>query len=165
MTEGLLGDDPGGNVETSESVPDGFELLTFRSGFLGLIAPLYSLQDEDVLRLGFRCGPHHCNAGGMLHGGMLACYADFILTCGAIYHARLQTSVITVNLSCDFVASAKPGDWIEGTVKVLRVTRSMVFVEGAVMVGDRQILRTSGVLKIGVPVRHRWIRRTEPQPS
>ncbi len=148
------------DASSPASIPKGFEPLRVRSGLLELIGPIFNLQDEDVLRFGFVCERRHCNASGGMHGGMLAAYGDIILTCGAIYHGRLETGVITVSMTCDFLSPAAVGEWIEGTAELLQVTRSMAFVEADIRVGDRRVLRASGVLKLGAPAQHRWINRT-----
>ena len=51
-------------------------------------------------------------------------------------------------MTCDFVAPAKVGDWVEGRCEVVRATRTLLFSNIYLTVGEEKILRASGIYKI-----------------
>ncbi|MBT6205995.1 MAG: hypothetical protein HOI34_20175 [Rhodospirillaceae bacterium] len=53
----------------------------------------------------------------------------------------------TVTLNCEFVSSAHEGDWLECHGEVIKRGRSMVFVQGRLVAGDKVVMTCSCVLK------------------
>jgi len=126
-------------------VPEGFELMDRGSPFLAMIGPVYCKRMEDGnFIFGLRVGPQHANVKGMAHGGMLMTLADSALGI-AITIANDEKPMVTVNLSTDFVESAHPGDWVEAHVDIQRVGARLAFANCYLKVGERRILRASGV--------------------
>jgi acyl-coenzyme A thioesterase PaaI-like protein len=78
---------------------------------------------------------------------MLTTLADMLLVLGASAQTGLSRYMITVNLSCDFIAPAPAGAWIEGRLQVLRSTRSLVFCQGRLDADGALVLRLSGIAK------------------
>ena len=62
-----------------------------------------------------------------------------------------QRFLPTVSLQLDYLAPSPLGAWVQGEGQVLRVTRSMVFVQGLVSADGVPAVRCSGVFKIGPP--------------
>jgi len=60
----------------------------------------------------------------------------------------LRKFVPTINMTFDFVAPAKVGDWVEGRCEVVRATRSLLFSNIYLTVGEEKIVRASGIYKI-----------------
>ena len=87
---------------------------------------------------------------GIVLGGMLKTFLDGLLA-RAVVNA-IQSASVTVHLSVDFLSMARAGDWVFGDARVTRKARDLVFVEGRVRVGEREVLRGSGMFK---PVRRR----------
>lgn len=131
------------------SALDGFDLcLIADSGFDDTVGPLYMRRTDSGLRFAFVAEQKHTNGRGIVHGGMLMTFADQIL--GITVQQTLGIKdVVTISLNCDFVAAATVGDVIEGEAKVLRVTRTLVFIEGLVCRGETVILNANGI----------WMRR------
>jgi acyl-coenzyme A thioesterase PaaI-like protein len=50
----------------------------------------------------------------------------------------------TLNLSFDFIAAAKPGDWIQAEVERVTVKRRVAFSSGAITTGATLVCRFSG---------------------
>lgn len=137
--------------EAAAAPPPGFKRFPAERGFIGAIGPLWVRREDELFQLGFRVEARHCNPMGVCHGGMLATFADMLLSIGAIclvgeLHRRFLP---TVSLQVDYIASARLGDWVEGEVQVLRTTRSLVFAQGLVSSNRVMALRCSGVFKIG----------------
>lgn len=131
------------------SVPEGFRSMPhIRSGFLHANGPFYAKAEGDKLVIGFPIEERHTNSNGVAHGGMILGFSDFMLTAGLNWGAKLSRFLVTVSVSCDFAGPAKLGDWVEGRVDVLRVTRSMVFGQGLITTGNGDLVaRVSGVMK------------------
>lgn len=130
------------------SLPAGFKPVVFASNpYLEQVGPLYGRLDGDDFVLGFRVETRHCNPGGTCHGGMLMTLADMLLILGTNVQSHVQRYMTTVSVTNDFLAPAPMGSWLEGRVQVLRTTRSLIFVQGTMSLGDSPVLRTSGILK------------------
>lgn len=128
-----------------DEIPDGYAPCTTPDGRFGPnLGPLY--QRHDGSGFAFRVRERHNNARGVTHGGMLMTLADQVLGL-TVQHAIDGAYAATVNLNCDFVASTAPGDLVEGSAQVTRVTRSIVFVQGTLYCGERLILTASGLWK------------------
>ena len=57
----------------------------------------------------------------------------------------------TINLQIDYLAASPLGAWVQGEAQVLRVTRSLVFMQGLVEADGVAVARVSGIFKIGPP--------------
>jgi uncharacterized protein (TIGR00369 family) len=98
--------------------------------------------------LGFRVHQHMCNPAGGLHGGMMMTVADLVGTMGGGTLVGLRKFLPTVSMTFDFVAPAKVGDWVEGRAEVVRQTRSLLFTNIYLTVGEEKFLRASQIAKI-----------------
>lgn len=132
-------------------IPGGFRPLRLpASGFLQANGPFHAKWDGATFVLGFRVEERHCNSVGVCHGGMVATLCDILLTIGANIQSRQSRFLPTVSMTCDFLAPAGLGDWLEGRVEVHRVTRNLLFASGLVVsAGGIPVARTSGVMKVG----------------
>lgn len=133
---------------TARDVPPHFELLRDESGFGRLIGPLYVRKPKEgrSFAWGFRAADKHMNPGGVVHGGMLVTFADQCF--GALaYFAAGKRPCTTIDLSASFMAPGLPGDWIECTGAVSRVTRELVFVTGRITAGERTLVDLKGIWK------------------
>jgi uncharacterized protein (TIGR00369 family) len=139
-------------------IPDGFRALRLpTSGFMEANGPFHAQWDGTRFVLGMRVEPRHCNAGGACHGGMVATLCDMLLTIGSNIQSGQSRFLPTVSMTCDFLAPAKEGAWLEGRLEVLRVTRNLLFASGLIEVaGEGPIARTSGVMKLGGAVDPRF---------
>jgi uncharacterized protein (TIGR00369 family) len=137
------------------SVPPGFQPLPPNSGgeFIGGNGPLYLRREGAVVQIGFRVERKHCNPMGQCHGGMLATFCDMLLPLSA--HRKSEAVGMrflpTIGLQLDYLAPVPLGAWVQGEADVLRVTRSLVFVQGLVSADGRLVVRCSGVFKLGPP--------------
>jgi acyl-coenzyme A thioesterase PaaI-like protein len=82
---------------------------------------------------------------GVVHGGMLATFMDAVL---AMALRQIGRGGVTVNLSLDYLRMARTGDWVMGESRLLRATTDLAFVEGRAFVGQRDLVRASGVFKL-----------------
>lgn len=138
------------NPDLSKTAPSGFSPANVGSGFSSRNAQFYAKWANEHLQLGFRVAEHHTNLRGVLHGGMLATFADTLLPYAAMYQALAGRHFLpTISLQIDYLAPAALGAWVQGEAEVLRSTRNMVFMQGIVTADDTPIARLSGIFKIG----------------
>jgi len=136
----------------STGIEPGFRPLGFSMGFLAANGPLYGKWDGETLLLGFRVETRHCNPGNVAHGGMLATFADMLLPIAARFQSKKDMGFLpTVNLTCDFLAPAPLGAWVEGRAEALKAGRSLLFAQGVAAADGVPCLRASGVFKVTGP--------------
>ncbi len=126
--------------------PPGFALARSRGPFTTHNGPIFNYDQDGVWKRGFRVLPRHCNNFGLLHGGWFMAFADGLLAEAAFRAA--QAPMLTVRLTSDFLASARVGEWVEGTARTTRATRTMAFAEGEIRSGSRLLFTASGVFKL-----------------
>ena len=145
------------SYEIPDEPPEGFKLVDFARGrpeptFNTHVGNMYVKRGEkgtrDAFVMGFRVHQHLCNPAGGLHGGMMMTVADLVGAMGGGTLAGLRKFLPTVNMTFDFVAPAKVGDWVEGRAELVRATRSLLFTNIYLTVGEEKILRASSICKI-----------------
>jgi acyl-coenzyme A thioesterase PaaI-like protein len=105
---------------------------------------LFIRQSDRGLRFAFWAEPKDANARGVVHGGRLMTFADQAL--GLTIQRALNTlDLATASLTCNLVASARPGDLVEGTATITRITGRMIFVKGTISCGDTVLMDASGI--------------------
>jgi len=136
--------------ELPPGLPEGAEPAS-TGGFNLYIGPLYRLPDAEdgqIKRFAFIAAEKHMNAAGTVHGGMLMSFVDVAMS----RTSRLVTGAprcSTVSLTTDFVGPGRLGDVIEARIRVTRQTRTMLFLSGEVVAGDRTLLIATGLWKVG----------------
>ena len=108
-------------------IPAGFSRLHLPGPFVDINGPLLARYTDGKFRIGVRLEERHCNAAGICHGGMHATFADLQIAIGIVVQADVQAFLPTINLSLDYVAPGRIGDWLEGETEVIRTTRNLAF--------------------------------------
>ena len=129
-----------------DAMPEGFVVIDPDDPFEMYAGPFYARDEGEARIYCFRVKPHHANAGGAIHGGVLMSFADFALCAEAVRKAPGEVPV-TISLNADFTAPAQVGELVTARIDTLRTTRSFSFVRGELTVGDRVVLGCSGVIK------------------
>jgi len=115
--------------------------------FENLTGPFYARRDEaGRMVCAFRAEKKHMNAGGAMHGGCMATFADYAIFMLADKELEGSGSV-TASLTTEFLDAAQEGDLVEATGEVTKAGGSMVFVRGVGRVGERPILSFSAIIK------------------
>ncbi len=133
------------------TVPAGFTPVETKSHFVEANGPFYSRDDSPDLHLGFLAEPRHCNALGIVHGGMMATIADFAMGRALARIRNNGQGLVTLNLNLDYVGAAAIGAWLEIAVQVKKQQGSIVFAVCDVRDGDKVVLTASGVFKFVAP--------------
>jgi acyl-coenzyme A thioesterase PaaI-like protein len=124
---------------------DGWKLVE-TTGFLHLIGPLWQRLVDGAHEYALVTQDKHHNRRGLVQGGVLMTFAD--RTCGMTAHYAAGTPLATVQLDTHFVEAGKIGEILVSRPRVVRSTRSLIFVSTEVTVDRRCIAMASGVFKI-----------------
>ncbi len=137
------------------AVPEGWEPLGRGGPFLRLFGPAYAKGAGSSRLIGLRVEEKHLNTGGIAHGGMLVTLADSAL--GIVLAGCMPSPrpMVTVSLTTDFADVARLGDWLEARVDVQKIGSRLAFANCYLLVGERRILRASGVFAVVPPSRPR----------
>lgn len=128
------------------SIPEGFAPLNRGGPYFTQLGQLYSRRDElDMVVVALRVDRSHTNMIGIAHGGMLVTFADGVLGINLAVARGVPGSFVTVQLSSDFLDSARPGDWLEAHVRIRKMGKRLAFADCELRVGDKSILRSTGV--------------------
>tara|TARA_A100001388_G_scaffold228563_1_gene180138 strand:+ start:404 stop:829 length:426 start_codon:yes stop_codon:yes gene_type:complete len=89
----------------------------------------------------------HLNAAGITHGGYLSALID--AGAGTAAHRSAENApCVTISLDIKFIGSSKIGDEIIGKVKILKKTKTLVFLFCELKCNNKIITSASGVWKI-----------------
>ena len=117
------------------------------SGFLSLVGPLWQRVVDGEHEYAIEAQDKHHNRRGLVQGGLLMTFAD--RSCGmTARYVSGRTKLATVQLYTHFVESGKIGETLMSKPRVVRSTRSLIFVSTEVTVDRRCIAMASGVFKI-----------------
>ena len=125
---------------------DGWSIVE-TSGFLHLVGPLWQRVVNDEHEYALIAEDKHHNRRGLVQGGLLMTFAD--RTCGmTARYVSGRPTLATVQLDTHFVDSGKIGEILLSKPRVVRSTRSLIFVSTEVTAEKRCIAMASGVFKI-----------------
>jgi uncharacterized protein (TIGR00369 family) len=89
----------------------------------------------------------HLNTGQIAHGGFLSTIADTGMGTAAHQVAGNQRCV-TINLNVKFITAAKLGEKLMGYVKILKKTKTLVFINCEIKNAKDIVVSASGTWKI-----------------
>ena len=89
----------------------------------------------------------HLNAAGITHGGYLSALVDAGAGTAA-HRSAFNAPCVTISLDLKFIGASKVGDEIIGHVKILKKTKTLVFLFCELKCNDKIITSASGVWKI-----------------
>ena len=117
------------------------------TGFLSLVGPLWQRIVTASMNMRWSPQDKHHNRRGLVQGGVLMTFAD--RTCGmTARYVSGRPKLATVQLDTHFVEAGKIGEILISKPRVVRTTRSLIFVTTEVTVDKRCIAMASGVFKI-----------------
>ena len=125
-----------------------FEQISIKPGFMkhngGL---LFREISDSEFEFKTTIQENHLNTAGITHGGYISSIIDSGAGTGA-HRAAKNSLCVTISLDIKFVASTKLGDEINGFVKILKRTKSMVFLICHLKSNEKIISSASGIWKI-----------------
>jgi len=134
-----------GRMVVLDDIPAGFVPISRTSPLAELIGPMYSRGTGYELALGMRAQHKHSNMRGIVHGGVLAAFADMALGYTLAFASDPPTGLVTANLTIDYAGAAKIGDWMYTQTDVQRQGGRLAFANCYIYVGEQRIVRASGV--------------------
>jgi acyl-coenzyme A thioesterase PaaI-like protein len=115
-------------------------------GFIHLVGPVWHRvlgTDHEFAIVG---QDKHRNRRGVVQGGVLMTLAD--RSCGMTARAASGADALaTVHMDTYFVDAARIGELMISRPKVLRTTRSLIFMSTEVCIGERVVATAHGVFK------------------
>ncbi len=125
---------------------DGWSIVE-TSGFLHLIGPLWQRVVDAEHEYALVAQDKHHNRRGLVQGGVLMTFADRSCGMPARFVSGRRT-LATVQFDTHFVEAGKIGEILLSRPRVVRSTRSLIFITTEVTVDKRCIAMASGVFKI-----------------
>ena len=92
-------------MQTDIAPPDGFVPHDRRSPLTEPWEPIFVRRTEEAVILGLQARPAHANGRGFVHGGLLMALADNAMGLTCAHRVGGDRSLVTVNLSLDFLAA------------------------------------------------------------
>ena len=125
---------------------DGWKLVE-ATGFIQIVGPLWERLVDGQYEYALPTEDKHHNRRGLVQGGVLMTFAD--RTCGmTARHVSGKPTLATVQLDTHFVEAGKIGEVLISRPRVVRSTRSLIFITTEVTVDKRVLAMANGVFKI-----------------
>ena len=129
-------------------MPNSFEQISLKHGFMkhngGVMFRNISESEYEFRSV---INENHLNAAGITHGGYLAALID--AGAGTAAHRSAQNApCVTISLDLKYIGASKIGDEIIGYVKILKKTKTLVFLFCELKCNNNIITSASGVWKI-----------------
>ena len=125
-----------------------FEQISIKPGFMkhngGVLFRNISETEYEFKSI---INQNHLNTAGITHGGYLSALIDAGAGTAA-HRAAGNAQCVTISLDLKFIATTKIGDEIVGFTKILKKTKSMVFLICHLKSKDKIIATASGIWKI-----------------
>ena len=125
-----------------------FEQISLKEGFMkhngGILFRNVSETDYEFKST---INKNHLNSAGITHGGYLSSLVD--AGAGTAAHRAAENApCVTISLELKFIGSSKEGDEILGRVKILKKTRTLVFLFCELKCNNKIITSATGIWKI-----------------
>jgi len=125
---------------------DGWSVVQ-ATGFIQLIGPLWQRVVDGEYEYALVTEDKHHNRRGLVQGGVLMTFADRACGMTARYVSG-KPMLATVQLDTHFVEAGKIGEVLISRPRVVRSTRSLIFMSTEVTVDKRVLAMANGVFKI-----------------
>jgi acyl-coenzyme A thioesterase PaaI-like protein len=118
-------------------------------GFIDHVGPFFHRKVDDAHQYAVVAQTKHRNLRGVVQGGMLMTFAD--RTMGLAAYQAVKQGVVTIQMDSQFLDTAKIGELLLSQPRVVRGTKSVVFMSTEVKASERCIILASAVFKIVRP--------------
>jgi acyl-coenzyme A thioesterase PaaI-like protein len=116
-------------------------------GFIGYVGPLWHRVVDGRHEYAIEGQRKHRNRRGLVQGGLLMTLAD--RTCGMT--ARYESGsehLATIQMDTHFIDAARIGDLIVSVPRMVRGTKTLIFMSAELNVDGRCVMLANGVFKI-----------------
>ena len=127
---------------------DKFEQISLKPGFMKHNGGVM-FRDISETEYEFKSiiKENHLNAAGITHGGYLSALID--AGSGTAAHRSAENApCVTISLDIKFIGVSKIGDEIIGSVRILKKTKTLIFLFCELKCNKRIITSATGVWKI-----------------
>ena len=128
--------------------PAGFERHDRKSPVTDPWEPLWRRISGETVVLGLRVGPQHCNSRGFVHGGLISALADNAMGLTCARKLGDAASLVTVNLTLDFLGSAFTGQWLEFDTVFVKPGGTLCFTQAFVTADGQPCARANAVFRV-----------------
>ena len=132
---------------STDLLPQGFARHYRQSPLTDPWEPLYSRKEDRKIILALRTEAALTNSRGFVHGGLISALADNAmgLSCGQASGG--ETSYVTVNLSVDFLGTARIGQWLEFDTAYVKTGSTLSFAQAFVTADGEICGRANAVFR------------------
>ena len=119
-----------------------------KKGFMQSIGDLsFKKIDDTNFEFSIKVLEKFLNTGGIAHGGFIATIADTGMG-NAAHIAAGNKRCVTINLDIKFISAGKLNEKLVGKVKVLKRTKTLVFISSEIFSSEKIVATASGTWKI-----------------
>ena len=125
-----------------------FQQISLKSGFMKHNGGVMFRDISDVeYEFKSTIDENHLNSAGITHGGYLSALID--AGAGTAAHRSANNApCVTISLDLKFIGVSKVGDEIKGNVKILKKTKTLIFLFCELKCQNKIIASASGIWKI-----------------
>jgi len=131
----------------NNSAPPGYEPHFRKSPVTDPWEPLFIRRDGSALSLGLRIAAVHCNARGLLHGGVISALADNAMGLCCVMQME-RCSALTVSLSVDFLMAGRIGQWLEVRAVPAKLGRTLAFADARIEADGVMLAKAAATFRI-----------------
>lgn len=135
-------------IEALLDPPAGFARHDRKSPLTEPWEPLWSRTSGDTVVLGLRCADAHTNSRGFVHGGLITALADNAMGLSCARRLGDAASLVTVNLTVDFLGSALKGQWLEFDTVFVKPGGTLCFTQAFVTADGQPCARANAVFRV-----------------
>jgi uncharacterized protein (TIGR00369 family) len=135
-------------IETETAPPPGFARHYRQSPVTDPWEPLYSRKTEGAVILGLQAAAAHTNSRGFVHGGLISALADNAMGLSCSHRLGGETSLMTVNLTLDFLSSGRIGQWLEFDTIFVKPGSTLCFAQAFVTADGEPCARANAVFRV-----------------
>ena len=135
-------------MHEAQIIPQGFERHYRQSPVTDPWEPIYSRRTDEAVILGLTAEACHCNSRGFVHGGLISALADNAMGLSCAKRLGDEASLVTVNLTLDFLGSAQIGQWLEFQTVFVKPGGTLSFTQAFVTADGEACARANAVFRM-----------------
>ena len=132
----------------TQTLPAGFDRHYRQSPLTDPWEPLYSRKTDGAVVIGLQAREAHTNSRGFVHGGLISALADNAMGLSCGHRLGGAASLLTVNLTLDFLGSAKIGQWLEFDTIFVKPGATLCFAQAFVTADGEPCARANAVFRV-----------------
>lgn len=131
----------------THDVPEGFQPHTRYSPLTRPWEPIFARTTDAAVILAVRLAEPHSNSRGFAHGGLIAALADNAMGLSCGLHFPGPNALVTINLSVDYLGTARLGQWLAFETVFVKATASMAFASLIVTADGQPCAKASSTFR------------------